>query len=84
MASASKIRSLSLPKLLDLFNSPPGFKEDTLEADLLIEMLVIYNRYCNDTFDKTTHEDRVNNPRKHTADFIRELFEGKFGGVTNG
>ena len=80
MASAGKIRSLGKGKILDMFNNPPSFKENTSEADLLIETLVIYNRYCNDAFDKATHEDRVNNLRKHAAVFVDRLLAGEFGG----
>ena len=80
MASADKIRNLGKDKILDLFNNPTNFKENTLEADLFIEVLTIYMRYCHDTFDVATYEDRVNNPRKHAAEFVKELFDGKFGG----
>ena len=79
MASANKIRSLGKDKILDMFNNPPDFREPTLEADLFIETLVIYNRYCNDTFDRAVYEDRVNNPRKHAAEFVSRLLAGKFG-----
>lgn len=79
MASASKIRSLGKDKLLDLFNNPPSFKENTPEAALFIEMLVIYNRYCNDTFNGAVNEDCVNNPRKHASVFVDKLLAGEFG-----
>ena len=80
MASANKIRSLGKDKILDMFNNPPSLKGNTPEVDLFIEMLVIYNRYCNDTYNRAVYEDRVNNPRKHVAEFVKELFGGKFGG----
>ena len=80
MVSADKIRSLGKDKILDMFNNPPRLKGNTPEVDLFIEMLVIYNRYCNDTYNRAVYEDRVNNPRKHAAEFVKELFGGKFGG----
>jgi hypothetical protein len=79
MASASKIRSLGKDKILDMFNNPPSLKENTPEVGLFIEMLLIYMRYCNDTFDNTIHKDRVNNPRKHAVEFVDRLLKGEFG-----
>ena len=80
MASANKIRSLGKDKILEMFNNPPNFREATPEAAIFIEMLVIYMRYCNDTFDGAAYEDRVNNPRKHATVFVDRLLAGEFGG----
>ena len=85
MISAEKIRSLGKDKILDMLNNPPSLKENTPEVYLYIDLCSIYYRYCVDAnhgfvhFEGTEYEDRVNNPRKHAAEFVERLLNGEFG-----
>ena len=74
MVDIHKLRGLGKDTIINMINNPPELTAGSTEADLFIELMTAYIRYCHQPSCVFTYEERVSSPIHHAAGFIEYLF----------